>query len=133
MLTTLHCGLVVAAVLVLPAWSSAEPLSGSGEWQSLSGQAIKGTWTASITRDGGLVDGSLTLKGSNVFGGGAVTGDINTSSIMLGVMAQGTKQATFTGKIDGDKISGEWQCEALKDHGVWWGSLVPVKQEDLAP
>jgi hypothetical protein len=117
--------LIVFALCVASlASAGAQQLMGSGEWQSLSSEGIKGTWIASLTREGKLVDGSLRLTGSNVFTGGTVNGDINASSIMLGVMAEGTRQATFTGKLEGGKISGEWRCDAVKDQGVWWGMLV---------
>ena len=47
-------------------------------------------------------------------------------------MADGTKQATFSGQLDGKSIKGEWDCEAVKDHGVWYGTLSARKTEDAA-
>jgi hypothetical protein len=66
---------------------------------------------------------TLEMTGSNVFSGGFVTGSIDDSGVTLGVMANGFEQATFSGKLDGESISGEWQCPGVKDEGVWHGTL----------
>jgi hypothetical protein len=127
----LKAKMVLAATLVLivaaPVGASAQELVGKGEWQSLSGEAIRGTWTAALVREGGEVTGTFKLTGSNVFTGGPVSGTLDASSIMLGIMVEGTKQATFGGKLDAGAIKGEWQSDGVKDHGVWWGSLTAVK------
>lgn len=104
--------------------SPAQTLGGSGEWQSLSGGAIKGTWSVSLNQVGQRVDGSLTLEGSNEFQGGAVVGSIEGGKIVLGVLSQGAKQASFSGAIEGETVKGEWECEMLNDRGVWYGSIV---------
>jgi hypothetical protein len=122
----------VVFLLMATAAAHGQELVGKGEWQSLSGTAIKGTWVASLTRAGDQVAGTLTLTGSNVFTGGSVLGDIDTASIMLGVMAAGAKQASFSARIDGESIKGEWECDAVKDHGVWWGTLTPRTAEPVA-
>ena len=113
--------LMLLALAALPAL--AERLSGGGEWASLSGESIKGTWSVSLTRDGNRVTGTLTLTGSDVFRDAAVTGTIDQSSIMLGVMSEADQRATFTGKLDGNSVKGEWESDAVNDHGVWLGTL----------
>lgn len=113
-------GMLVMASIV---WAADRKLSGSGEWQSLNGEAIRGKWTVTLSQSGDRLDGELTLSGSNVFSGGAVAGTIDGSSIMLGVLAEGNKVASFSGKLDGETISGEWEAGLIKDHGVWFGTL----------
>lgn len=121
--------IAVVAMLVtfvspfLGATARAEELVGSGEWQSLSSEAIRGKWSVTLTRIDSRVDGTLTLAGSNVFAGGRVAGTVDTSSIVLGVMSEGNKQASFSGKLDGETISGEWEAPVAGDHGVWYGEL----------
>ncbi len=117
--------LMLLALAALPAL--AEQLNGGGEWASLSGDSIKGTWSVSLTRDGDRVTGTLALTGSDVFRDAAVTGTIDRSSIMLGVMSQADQRATFSGKLDGNSVSGEWESDAVNDHGVWTGTLATAK------
>ncbi|MFI5364031.1 MAG: hypothetical protein ACHQ4J_00255 [Candidatus Binatia bacterium] len=73
------------------------------------------------------MEGTLSLLGSNVLSGGTVSGDIDGSNVMLGVMVQGARQATFNGQLQNGSIKGEWDldCDVLQDHGVWSGSLGP--------
>jgi hypothetical protein len=88
--------------------------------------SMKGTWTTSLTRAGNSVQGTLTLTGSNVISAASVTGSIDGSSVVLGVAAEGAREATFSGTLDrGGAIKGEWELdsEVLKDHGVWYGTL----------
>jgi hypothetical protein len=96
---------------------------GKGDWQSLNGEAIRGTWDVDLVQEGADVRGSIALTGSTLFAGGTVTGTIDGQSVVLGVMAEGVKQATFSGKLDGEHIAGEWECPAIKDEGVWTGTL----------
>lgn len=116
----------MAVIVMLGSLGSAvqaQQITGKGEWQSLSGDAIKGTWTVNLMRTGNHLEGSLDLSGSNVFTGGDVSGSIDAASIVLGVAVGGTQHATFSGKLDGDIVSGEWTSDGLKDSGVWFGSL----------
>ena len=109
------------AVVIVVLWCSAgfgEELAGKGQWQSLSGASIRGTWSATLTRTGDQLQGNLQLTGSNVFTGGAVTGNIDALSVALGVVAAGSQEATFSAKLDGTSIAGEWQSDLVKDHGV---------------
>jgi hypothetical protein len=107
------------------AWNTAwgQPLAGKGDWQSLNGEAIRGTWSVDLIREGTDVSGSIALTGSTLFVGGTVSGSIDGHNVVLGVMAEGVKQATFTGKLDGEDIAGEWECPAIKDEGIWTGTL----------
>lgn len=119
---------VIAAAMVslasfLPQTVAAQPMTGVGEWHSLKGDAIKGIWTAALTRSGEVLTGTFELKGSNVVVGGAVTGSIDNSRVVLGLAQEGAKRITFTGKLDSDAVSGEWEYPSLQDHGVWFGSL----------
>jgi len=115
--------LVCFLISGLQSTAFAEGFVGKGEWQSLNGEAIRGTWSVDLARTGGDLLGSITLTGSTLFFGGTVDGTIDGENIVLGVMAEGVKQATFTGKLAGEAISGEWICPAIKDHGVWTGTL----------
>jgi hypothetical protein len=47
-------------------------------------------------------------------------------------MNGGTVQAWFAGKLDGKSIEGEWECEALQDHGVWYGTLEHRVRDQIA-
>jgi hypothetical protein len=118
---------MLLAVGLCASEAAAQQLVGKGEWRSLTGEPIKGTWTATLARDGNRVQGNLDLTGSNVFSAGAVSGEIDALGITLGVMVDGAQQATFSGKLEGDSISGEWECDAVKDHGVWYGRLARAK------
>jgi hypothetical protein len=118
------------AMLVLAAGAGGEAaLSGSGEWQSLKSEAIGGKWTVTLARAGERVDGELTLTGSNVFTGGKVAGTIDGASIVLGVMTEAGKSASFSGKLDGKTIAGEWEAALVDDHGVWFGTLAGAARE----
>ncbi len=112
---TVICGLLAVCAAV----ASGQQLAGKGEWRSLSGDTIGGTWTASLTRTGNRVQGTLILGGSNVLSGGDVVGGIDTCSIMLGVVAAGARQAAFSGKLDGDSIKGEWSGNVLSTPAPW--------------
>ncbi len=98
-------------------------LAGKGEWRSLSGDGIGGTWTATLTRRGERIEGALALDGSNVFRGGTVSGTIDGANIVLGVMTEQGKVASFTGKLEGGEVKGEWTAALVQDHGVWFGTL----------
>jgi hypothetical protein len=78
------------------------------------------------------VTGTLSLTGSNVFSGGAVIGDLDDANIMLGVMVDNATQATFSGHLDRDSIKGEWECDLIGDHGVWYGTLKASDRETSA-
>ncbi len=116
----------IAIVVTLGGLAQGQELSGKGSWQSLSSESIKGSWTTALTQKDAQLEGSFDLQGSNVFSGGAVDGEITASKIAFGLMVQGARWAEFTGKVDGDQISGEWTCEAIGDHGVWYGTLKRV-------
>ena len=118
--------------VLLPTWllvsfsnvpAGAQDLVGQGEWQSLSGEAMRGTWSVELSRSGTDLRGGIKVTGSNLFSGGTVTGTVDGQEVVLGVMADGVKQATFSGKLSGDSISGEWACPAIKDQGVWFGTV----------
>ena len=103
----------------------ADELIGKGEWRSVSGgDAISGTWRVTLTRADTAVTGTMELTGSNVLKKGTVNGTVNGSSVLLGVSSDGATEANFTGKLNGNAISGEWDCPALKDDGVWQGTLI---------
>lgn len=122
--------MALAAALAGRGLAAEGPLNGSGEWQSLKGEGIAGKWTVSLNRSGDQVDGELTLSGSNVFTGGTVSGTVDGKQIVLGVMSQGNKVASFAGALDGDTIKGEWDAALIQDHGVWFGTFgaaAPVK------
>jgi hypothetical protein len=112
-------------VFALSSAAAAQQLTGTGTWQSLSSAIIKGGWTASLVRTGNHVEGTLALTGSNLLSGGAVSGDIDSSSIMLGVVSKDVRQATFSGQLVGNTVKGEWNCPAVNDHGIWSGTLSP--------
>lgn len=114
---------VSSVVLLFAGALYAQELIGDGEWQSLAGDAMRGTWSVDLRRSSSRVDGTINLSGSNVFTGGTVSGTIDGQDVVLGVMAEGVAQATFTGKLTGKSISGEWKCPAVKDEGVWFGTL----------
>jgi len=115
--------IAVGVLLLARAAGGDAALAGAGEWQSLKSEAIGGKWTVTLARSGDQVDGELTLTGSTVFTGGKVAGTIDGASIVLGVMTEAGKSASFTGKLDGAQIAGEWEAALVEDHGVWFGTL----------
>jgi len=116
--------MILVSVLLLAGVAGGAPaLSGRGEWQSVRGDGIGGKWTVTLTRSGEQVEGELTLSGSNVFTGGKVSGTIDGASLVLGVMSEAGKTASFSGKLDGERIAGEWEAAPVDDHGVWFGTL----------
>lgn len=105
--------------------AAAQELGGQGEWRSLSGEGIRGTWGVDLSQSGTDLHGAIKLTGSTLFTDGLVTGSIDGEQVVLGVMADGLEQATFSGKLTGESISGEWRCPSIKDEGVWFGKLGP--------
>jgi hypothetical protein len=103
-------------------------LTGRGEWQSLRAEGVRGTWSVVLTRSADVLDGSINITGSNVFRDAGVTGTIDAGNIVLGVTVQGSRQATFSGRMQGDQISGEWEAPGVVDGGVWYGMLEPTNE-----
>ncbi len=128
------CAIIgLGSVLAGAALAAEAPLSGSGEWQSVKGDGIGGKWTVALTRSGGRVAGTLTLTGSNVFTGGTVSGTVDDKQVVLGVLSEAGKAATFTGALDGDTLKGEWEAALVDDHGVWVGTLgAPAPKDEPA-
>lgn len=108
----------------------AEIVSGNGEWQSGSGAAMRGTWTVTLERSATDVKGTITLTGSLLFSGAEVTGTLDGDQlVMVGTLADGENQATFSGTLTDEKVAGEWHCPAINDSGAWSGTLhVPTEQ-----
>ncbi len=123
LLTAILLGVLQSTLAAQQIAAPQQNITAKGEWQSLTGDSIRGTWVATLTRNGGRLEGNLDLTGSNVFSGGAVSGSIDGSNVMLGVMADGANQATFSGKLQGTSISGEWHSDVVRDSGVWSGGL----------
>jgi len=123
MRTILRYAAVAALVGSMSGAAGAADLTGRGEWRSLSGEGIGGTWTVALTRSGESVEGELTLEGSNVFRGGTVRGTVDGTDIVLGVLSEQGKTASFAGQLDGGEVKGEWTAALVDDHGVWFGRL----------
>ena len=100
---TILATVVACTILALPA--AAQELAGSGTWQSVKAQAVRGTWRVTLTQSGETVRGTLTLAGSNVFSGGAVEGTLQDGRLVLGVLQQGARLATFSGTHDGTALA----------------------------
>jgi hypothetical protein len=132
LLTALLVGVTTTVAAAEQTAATVRQLTGKGEWQSLSGDSINGTWAVTLVPRGHRIEGNLDLAGSNVFSGGAVSGTIDGSNVVLGVMADGTNQATFSGKLQGGSISGEWQSDAVHDSGVWSGTLSAGEPDSAA-
>jgi len=117
--------LVIASLCLcaLNGSARADMVLGNGEWQSQSGTAIRGTWSITLERSGDELKGKIALTGSMLFSGGDVTGTWDGNQVILGTLADGEYQATFTGTIVEEKISGEWHCSAINDSGGWSGML----------
>jgi hypothetical protein len=113
--------LLVTPDLCLPV--AGEEFSGQGKWQSQSGETMAGTWSALLHRSGADVEGTIELTGSSVLSTAAVSGTIENGQIALDIFSEGVRQATFSGKIDGESISGKWEYPAINDQGMWTGTL----------
>lgn len=120
--------IVIGSLLALCSAACAQQLAGRGEWESLSGsEVIRGTWSVALQRSNTQVSGTIALTGSNVLTSASVTGTIDGRNIVLGLSADGTTEATFSGQLAGTSISGEWDCPAIKDQGVWHGTLTTAQ------
>jgi hypothetical protein len=122
-------GVLLVLLLVVAAPTSAQQLRGEGEWQSLNAESVRGRWQVTLTRTGSELQGTIVLTGSNVLKKGPVAGTINGSDVVLGVMSDGARNATFAARIDGESVSGEWESAVASDHGVWTGKLSSVKSQ----
>lgn len=120
---------LVSLVATSPVYG--EIVSGNGEWQSQSGAAMRGTWTVTLERSGSDLKGTIALTGSLLFSGGAVTGTLDGDQLMLGTVADGENQVTFSGTMNDEKITGEWHSPAVNDSGTWSGTLRIAAIEDL--
>jgi len=117
--------LVVASLCLcaLNGPTRADMVLGNGEWQSQSGAAMRGTWSITLERSGDELKGKIALTGSMLFSGGDVTGTWDDNQVVLGTLADGEHQATFSGTLVDEKISGEWHCPPINDSGAWSGTL----------
>jgi len=115
--------MVVGSLLALCSAARAQQLAGRGEWESLSGDAIRGTWSVALQRSDTHVNGTMALTGSNVLKTASVSGTIEGQNIVLGLSSDGISEATFSGQLSGTSISGEWDCPTIEDQGVWQGTL----------
>lgn len=118
----------MAACVLAAAVAHAGEITGSGRWQSTNADPVKGKWSVVLTLAKDEVRRTMTLDGSNVFTGGEVQGILAEGQIVLGVFEQGSKVASFAGKVDGDAVKGEWSCGAVADEGVWEGTLTGIAQ-----
>jgi hypothetical protein len=102
-------------------------LRGHGEWKSnTDSAAIRGTWSVTLSRTENVVEGTMTLTGSNVLGKGKVTGTISGNQIVLGVVSKSDTEIEFMGELRDGRVSGSWQLPAVNDGGTWSGQLTPV-------
>ncbi len=120
----------ILASVLLASTGFAETLGGTGTWQSLNADAIRGKWDAQFVRQGNRIDGNIDLTGSNVVSGGKVSGEIDGAGVTFGVMVDGKQWATFSGKLRDGAIDGDWTFESdgLSDRGVWTGILGPEER-----
>lgn len=115
--------LVFTCLIAGASRANAGDLIGKGEWESSSGAAMRGTWTATLLRSGTNLAGDIALSGSPLFAGGEVSGTMEGDAVVLGVLTGGAYQATFKGNLTDGKIAGEWDFPAIGDHGNWSGTL----------
>jgi hypothetical protein len=120
---------ILALVFSIPVLGTAhrafgDLVSGKGEWQSRSGDAIRGTWTVTLERSGAELSGTLALTGSLLFSGSKVSGTLENDQLMLGSLTEDEHQATFSGKVTNGRISGEWSSPSIGDSGEWSGVLL---------
>jgi hypothetical protein len=112
-----------ACLVTMITAAPADLVAGNGEWQSNSGVAMRGTWTVALERAGSELSGTISMTGSLLFSGAKVTGTLDGDQIMLGAVTDGEYRMTFSGRVTEEKITGEWQCDALGDSGTWSGTL----------
>jgi len=113
----------------------ADQLVGSGKWESVTGgQAIAGTWKATLNRDGEALTGVIDLSGSNVLGSETLVGSLSNGAIVLGSTEGREGAVSFSGTLSDGQVAGEWQFPAVTDEGVWYGTLTsPPPNGDLNP
>ncbi|MFI5397564.1 MAG: hypothetical protein ACHQ9S_18665 [Candidatus Binatia bacterium] len=115
---------ILGLLVALCQQAGAQQLVGKGHWQSLSApDVIQGTWSVTAQQSATQVNGTMEITGSNVLKTASVTGTIDGKSVLLGLSSDGVTAATFSGQLSGTSVSGEWDCPAVKDQGVWHGTL----------
>jgi hypothetical protein len=117
--------LAVACLLLLAVGTAArgELVTGNGEWESRSSAAIRGTWTIALERSGSDVKGTVTLTGSPLFSGAEVSGTIEGDEMMFGTVVENENRLTFNGTLTEGRVTGDWECETIRDGGSWSGTL----------
>lgn len=108
----------------------ADLVTGSGEWESRSSVAIRGTWTVTLERTGEAVKGTIALTGSPLFSGSEVKGTLEEDQLMFGTVVEGPNEVQFSGTLTDGRINGEWHCEAIGDSGSWSGGLRSTNTSD---
>jgi hypothetical protein len=128
--------LVIAAVLIAPLLlaqysdsNNSQPADIGGSWQ-LSWQGREGSQqaTVQIQQDGSKLNG--TFQGSS--GSSQLTGGVQGNNVSFSVQVQGRRTITlgFTGRVDGDKMTGTLQPQGGRGgHGGGSYSWSGVRQQ----
>jgi hypothetical protein len=105
------------------------PSSDGGSATSIDGK-WNGTWTANSNAGSGTFSVTFSQSGSSLNGtlsisvscldGAKVTGTVNGSSIDFGSV-QGQCQVDYTGKVNGDQMSGSYSASGVPG-GTWKAS-----------
>lgn len=121
--------LLFAALVMASGEAMARDLIGAGEWQSVNGESMRGSWNLELTQSGEAIRGVLNLRGSNIVQSAQVLGTISEDQIAIGTVKDGESAISFTGKRSGTSIEGEWSFTTLGDNGVWYGKLTEKESE----
>jgi hypothetical protein len=90
----------------------------NGNWTANS-NAGSGTFAVTFNQSGSSLDGTLSISVS-CLDGAKVTGTVNGSSIDFGSV-QGQCQVDYTGKVNGDQMSGTYSASGVPG-GTWKAS-----------
>ena len=103
---------------------SAPPVDGglagtwNGTWQSGVGP-ISGTFQMTLAVAGGVIDGKISIQPQTCVTGGKVTGAANGTTITFGSIKGGGASIAFAGKVEGDRMSGQYSSPCGPDSGTW--------------
>jgi hypothetical protein len=106
----LACGLASCLLAQDAAQGDSQPANVAGKWQmSWQGRDGAKQATLQLQQDGSKLTG--TLNGDR--GSTPITGSINGNTISFSTQGQGRRNFTmvYTGSVDGDKISGNFQLQ----------------------
>jgi hypothetical protein len=93
----------------------------SGSWANTTSNDATGTFTIEWVQSGSSLDGTISIKGTPCLDGGSISGEVHGATIEFGAV-KGQVLVEYTGKIDGDSMSGTYETDCGNAEGTWEAS-----------